>query len=152
LLKFYTAPHNCLAALHKTRHVSLTTRFRKTEFMSQNNNPTWNTKDGPRRVRNEAPTIEEAIVAAQGLTDEAGAQAEIAAALLGLPLEQVRAALANLRAPRKDTKRSIAFTGPASAPRTVVVERKPSRRSIAVPRNSRPVWSSARGVTIASPR
>ena len=109
--------------------------------MSKNNNQAWNTKYGPRRVRDEAPTLEEAIVAAQGLSDELDEQAEIAAALMGLPWDQVRAELLKLAPPRKDVVRSFAFTGPASAPRTVVVERKPSRRVIpAADRAGRPAF------------
>jgi hypothetical protein len=96
--------------------------------MSKTNNKAWKTKYGPRRVREEAPTLEEAIVAAQGLSDDIDAQAEIAASLMGLPAEQVRAELAKLAPPRRDVMKSVVFTGPASAPRTVVVERKPSRR------------------------
>lgn len=96
--------------------------------MSKNNDQAWMTKYGARRVRQEAPTLEEAITAAQGLSDEIDDQAEIAAALMGLPKDQVRAELLKLAPPRKDTIKSVLVTGPASAPRTVVVERKPSRR------------------------
>ena len=96
--------------------------------MSQNNTKAWKTKYGPRRVREEAPTLEEAIVAAQGMADDIDAQADIAAALMGLPVEQVRAELQKLGPPRKAAARSVVFAGPASAPRTVVVERKPTRR------------------------
>ncbi len=122
--------------------------------MSKNNSKAWNTKYGPRRVRDEAPTLDEAIVAAQGLSDEIDAQAEIAAALVGLPLEQVRTELLKLAPPRKDVTRTFAFTGPASAPRTVVVERKPSRRVIsAADRAARPSWSSsARSLSMESNR
>ena len=58
--------------------------------MSVNNNKAWNTKYGPRRVRNEAPTLEEAISAAKDLSDEPEAQAEIAASLMGVPVEAGR--------------------------------------------------------------
>src|SRR5256885_14946164 len=51
----------------------------------------WNTKYGTRRVRRDPPTLEEAIFAAVGITDDQEAQAEIAAALMGLPIEQVQA-------------------------------------------------------------
>ena len=47
--------------------------------MSKNNDKTWKTKYGPRRVKNDAPTLGEAIVAAQGLSDDIDEQAEIAA-------------------------------------------------------------------------
>lgn len=95
--------------------------------MNKNNQETWNTKYGARRVRQEAPTLAEAITAAQGLSDDIDEQADIAAALMGLPRDQVRAELIKLAPGRKDS-RTVAFTGPASAPRTFVVERKPSRR------------------------
>ena len=96
--------------------------------MSKSNNKAWNTKYGPRRVRNDAPTLQEAIAAAQGLSDELEEQADIAAALIGLPREQVRAELLKAAPPRKAAAKSVAFVGPASAPRTIVVERKPTRR------------------------
>jgi len=102
---------------------------KKIGFMSKNNDQAWKTKYGPRRVRQEAPTLEEAITAAQGLSEELDVQAEIAAALMGLPYDEVHAALLKTT-PRKDLKTSVVFTGPASAPRTIVVERKPSRRVI----------------------
>ena len=98
--------------------------------MSKNNDKTWKTKYGPRRVKNDAPTLNEAIVAAQGLSDDIDEQAEIAASLMGVPREQVRSELLKLAPPRKDVLKTFAFTGPASAPRTVIVERKPSRRVI----------------------
>jgi hypothetical protein len=116
--------------------------------MSKNNDQIWNTKYGPRRVRHEAPTLDEAIAAAQGLSDQLDAQAEIAAALIGLPRDQVRTALLKLASPRKDVIRSVAFAGPASAPRSVVVERKPARRAIAAaPRTGRPALSGSRGMS-----
>ncbi len=96
--------------------------------MSKSNTQAWTTKYGPRRVRREMPTLEEAIVAAQGLSDDIDAQAEIAASLIGAPRDEVRAALAKMAPPRKDILKSVAFAGPASAPRMVVVERKPTRR------------------------
>lgn len=94
--------------------------------MSKNNNQTWNTKYGPRRVRHEAPTIEEAIAAAQGLTDELNEQTEIAASLIGLPRDLVRAELLKAVA-RKKVMKSVVFTGKDSAPRTIVAERKDTR-------------------------
>ena len=51
----------------------------------------WNTKYGTRRVRRDPPTLEEAIFAAVGITDDLQAQAEIAASLMGLPIESVQA-------------------------------------------------------------
>lgn len=98
--------------------------------MNKNKGRIWNTKFGPRRVRHEAPTLQEAIIAAQGLSDELDAQADIAASLIGLPRDRVRAALLKAVAPRKVAVRSVAFVGSASAPRSVVVERKPTRRVV----------------------
>jgi hypothetical protein len=49
----------------------------------------WNTKYGTRRVRRDPPTLEEAIFAAVGITDDPEAQAEIASSLMGLPYEEV---------------------------------------------------------------
>lgn len=92
--------------------------------MSENKDQTWKTKYGSRRVRHDLPTLAEAITAAQGLSDELNEQVEIAAALIGLPQEQVRAEVLKLAPPRKDMIKSTVFTGSASAPRTVVVERK----------------------------
>ena len=99
-------------------------RLERTKNMSNNNDQAWNTKYGPRRVRQEQPTLAEAIAAAQGLSDELDQQVEIAASLIGLPHDQVRAELAKLAPPRKDFIKSTVFTGSPSAPRTVVVERK----------------------------
>ena len=59
------------------------------KFMSKYNGQAWNTKYGPRRVRHDAPTLEEAIAAARDLSDELNEQAEIAASLMGLPYEEV---------------------------------------------------------------
>jgi len=63
---------------------------------------------------------------------------------MGLPYDEVHAALRKTAPPRKDLKTSVVFTGPASAPRTIVVERKPSRRVIsAAERAQRPALSNA---------
>lgn len=107
--------------------------------MSKNKNQAWQTKYGPRRVRHEAPTLEEAIAAAEGLSDKLDEQAEIAAALMGMPCDQVRAELSKRAATARPTlrptvrpaARTAVFAGSPSAPRAVVVERKPARRVIA---------------------
>jgi hypothetical protein len=70
----------------------------------------WNTKYGSRRVRRDPPTLDEAIFAAIGITDDQEAQAEIAASLMGLP----------------STTRVIA--GEQGAQRSVVVERRVIRK------------------------
>jgi len=87
----------------------------------------WNTKYGPRRVRRDPPTLEEAIFAAVGITDDPQAQAEIAASLMGLPLETVQAEVKKVnRATARGTTRVIA--GEQGAQRSVVVERRVVRR------------------------
>lgn len=88
---------------------------------------TWNTKYGTRRVRHDPPTLDEAIAAARGLTDNVDEQVEIAAALIGMSREDVRAALVKSKPPRKEA--TVTFTQTRNkAPRAVVVERKPTRR------------------------
>jgi hypothetical protein len=118
---------NCIAAAHHQSDNGLqdSERFKnknKAKAMSE----VWKTKYGPRRVRNDPPTLEEAISAARGLSDDVAEQVEIAAALIDRPREEVMAAAARLTQ-RKDIKRTVAFTGRAGG-RAVVVERKMSRR------------------------
>lgn len=90
---------------------------------------TWNTKYGTRRVRHDPPTLKEAMIAAQGLTDQLQEQIEIAAALMDLPVETVRAEI------QKDMPNRVAgrivtpMTREAGA-RTVIVERKVVRRVV----------------------
>ena len=90
---------------------------------------TWKTKYGARRVRNDPPTLEEAIIAAQGLTDTLSAQVEIAASLMGLPPEQVRDAVMAAASPQRKTIDVVAVG--TRGPRSVIVERKPVRRMVA---------------------
>jgi hypothetical protein len=89
----------------------------------------WKTKYGPRRVRRDPPTVAEAVAAARGLTDNVQEQIEIAASLMDLPPEQVKAEVLKAATSRKDAN-TVAFVGRAGAPRTVVVERVPSRRPL----------------------
>jgi hypothetical protein len=87
----------------------------------------WNTKYGSRRVRHDPPTLDEAIFAAIGITDDQEAQAEIAAALMGMPFDTVRAEVKKLnRTTARLTTRVIA--GEQGAQRSVVVERRVVRR------------------------
>ena len=65
----------------------------------------WNTKYGPRRVRRDPPTLDEAIFAAIGITDDQQAQAEIAASLMGLPIESVQPKSRKPAAPRRALRR-----------------------------------------------
>jgi hypothetical protein len=96
----------------------------------------WDTKDGPRRVRRDPPTVEEAVLAAQGLTDQLSEQTEIVASLMQISAEEARGAVLRM-VQRKDIDRIAiattrgAGTGRASAaPRAVVVERRGPRRSL----------------------
>ncbi len=91
----------------------------------------WKTKYGPRRVRRDPPTVAEAVTAARGLTDDVQEQIEIAASLMDLPPDQVRPEVLKAATSRKDGSNTVAFVGRAGAPRTVVVERVPSRRPAA---------------------
>jgi hypothetical protein len=87
----------------------------------------WNTKYGTRRVRRDPPTLEEAIFAAVGITDDQEAQAEIAASLMGMPLEVVQAEVRKLgRSAARTQTRVIA--GEQGAQRSVVVERRVIRK------------------------
>jgi hypothetical protein len=87
----------------------------------------WNTKYGSRRVRRDPPTLDEAIFAAIGITDDQQAQAEIAAALMGLPIESVQAEVRKAgRIAARTATRVIA--GEQGAQRTIVVERRVTRK------------------------
>lgn len=97
----------------------------------------WKTKYGPRRVRHDPPTLDEAIAAAKGLTDDVQAQVEIAASLMDLPVDQVRAEVLKAATPRQTTSR-VAFIGRAGTQRAVVVERKAPRRILSKPSLGRP--------------
>ncbi|HVX79410.1 MAG TPA: hypothetical protein VHB49_25015 [Bradyrhizobium sp.] len=88
----------------------------------------WNTKYGPRRVRRDPPTLDEAIFAAIGITDDIEAQAEIAASLMGMPLDEV---LAEVKKVARSTARSTTtrvIAGEQGAQRSVVVERRVVRK------------------------
>ena len=87
----------------------------------------WETKYGLRRVRRDPPTLEEAIAAAQGLSDELDEQIEIAAGFMAMPIDIVRAEVLKAAKPIKSA-RVVVAPSREGAPRTVIVERKPSRR------------------------
>jgi hypothetical protein len=86
----------------------------------------WKTKYGKRRVKNEPPTLEDAIFAARGLADNLQQQVEIAASLIGLPHEEVRAAV--LKSNQSAKQLTLVQPAGGRAQRTVVVERITSRR------------------------
>ena len=93
---------------------------------------TWKTKWGVRRVRRDSPTIEEALIAAESLADDPAKRAEIAASLMGVPVEEVQA-LAAKQAAKSRGRASLV----AGRTRAVVVE-------YTRPRAARPTISFAR--------
>jgi hypothetical protein len=112
-------------------------------------------KDKPRpavRVRYDPPTLEEAVFAAMGLTDDTALQAELAAELMGTSVEEAtelvrKAALAAKRAQATE----VAFaTNRSGEQRAVVVERKTERRSgaVVVERKGAPKIERSGGVIV----
>src|SRR5258708_37279477 len=84
----------------------------------------WNTKYGTRRVRRDPPTLDEAIFAAVGITDDQEAQAEIAASLMGLPIEQVQAEVKKASRVTAGRSPTPVIAGGQGAPRPVLVGRR----------------------------
>lgn len=81
-----------------------------------------------RRTRYEPPTLQEAIVAAQGLADDIEGQVSIASQLMGLPETEVRAAVLQARTPTRATPLRQGFVRTnVRSQRTVVVERRSLR-------------------------
>ena len=94
----------------------------------------WDTKDGRRRVRRDPPTVEDAVMAAQGLTDEPSEQVEIVVSLMQISAEEARGAVLRM-AQRKDVNRIVVAArstrpGQVNGARAVVVERRAPRRSV----------------------
>ena len=83
---------------------------------------TWKTKWGVRRVRRDTPTIEEALIAAESLANDTVQRAEIAAKLMGVPVDEVKALAAKQAA--KTRGRASLVSGRT---RAVVVEYKRPR-------------------------
>ena len=88
----------------------------------------WNTKYGTRRVRHDPPTLDEAIFAAIGITDDQAQQAEIAAALMGMPLDVVQAEVKKQARSNSRITATRVIAGEQGAQRSVVVERRTVRR------------------------
>ena len=99
----------------------------------------WETKDGLRRVRRDPPTLDDAVLAAHGLTEDLEGQIEIVAALMSVTAEEARRAVLNTRRP--DSLLTIAGRGGIA--RAVVVERKSPRRVAVQPRAT--VWPRGLG-------
>jgi hypothetical protein len=79
-----------------------------------------------RKTRHDPPVLEEAIAAAQGLTDQVASQIEIAAQLMGLPEDEVRAQVQTAQA---HNRHKVSIPVRDRRTQVVVVERK-SRRAI----------------------
>jgi hypothetical protein len=88
----------------------------------------WNTKYGPRRVRRDPPTLDEAIFAAIGITDDQQQQAEIAASLMGMPYDTVLAEVKKQSRANARVSATRVITGEQGAQRAVVVERRIVRK------------------------
>lgn len=90
----------------------------------------WNTKYGTRRVRRDPPTLEEAIFAAMGITEDLDQQAEIAASLMGMPFDAVQAEVkkANRSTATGTLRVTRVIAGEQGAQRSIVVERRVTRK------------------------
>ena len=86
----------------------------------------WKTKYGYRRVKQANPDLREAISAARDISDTVDGQAEIAAALIGLPIDEVKHEIVALNARAKHLQTKIIQMG--NSGKTVVVERSVRRR------------------------
>ena len=89
----------------------------------------WKTKYGGRRVRHDPPTIEEALEAAECFAEDPESQIEVAAQLMGISEEEVRAVAQR----RATTIQRVAPATPSASGRAVIVERRTTRRRIAAP-------------------
>jgi hypothetical protein len=91
----------------------------------------------PLRVRREPPTVDEAVIAAQTLTDDVEQQVVVAAGLIGLPEDEVRPHVLNAPPPPPEPTAIRDRPGRASvrsAPTVVVLQ----RRSRSIPGAPRP--------------
>ena len=88
----------------------------------------WNTKYGTRRVRRDPPTLEEAIFAAMGITEDLDQQAEIAASLMGMPFDAVQAEVKMAYRSTGTLRVTRVIAGEQGAQRSVVVERRVTRK------------------------
>jgi hypothetical protein len=93
----------------------------------------WDTKDGPRRVRRDPPTVEEAVVAAQGLTDDLKEQVEIVTSLMEVAPDQARGVVLRMGQRQDVNHVTVTVTGRVGA-RAVVVERRTPRHAVVAPR------------------
>jgi len=89
---------------------------------------TWKTKWGVRRVRRDTPTIEEALIAAESLANDPGQRAEIAASLMGVPVDEVRVLAAKQAAKTRGRASLVAHSG-GGIVASAVAERFPEQVS-----------------------
>jgi hypothetical protein len=92
----------------------------------------WNTKSGGRRVRHDPPTIEEALEAAECFAEGLDNQIAVAAQLMGVSEDEVRA-VAQRAQRRATTIQRVAPATPSPSGRAVIVERRTTRRRIVTP-------------------
>ena len=92
----------------------------------------WKTKYGGRRVRHDPPTIEEALEAAECFAEGLDNQISVAAQLMGLSEDEVRA-VAQRAQRRATTIQRVAPSTPSASGRAVIVERRTTRRRIVTP-------------------
>ncbi len=92
----------------------------------------WQTKYGGRRVRHDPPTIEEALEAAECFAEGLDNQIAVAAQLMGVSEEEVRA-VAQRAQRRATTIQRVAPATPSPSGRAVIVERRTTRRRIVTP-------------------
>ena len=93
------------------------------------------------RVRHEPPTLDEAIFAAQGLSENLREQIEIAATLIGLPEDQVRQRMMEQGSAARGANRMVVTSNRSGTQRSVIVERKTPRRVF--PSRSQPLSTPA---------
>ena len=90
-------------------------------------NDVWDTKDGRRRVRRDPPTVDDAVLAAQGLTDDIDGQVEIVVSLMQVSAEEAKRAVLKM-GQRKEVISRFTIAGRVGAPRAVIVEHRTPRR------------------------
>jgi len=99
----------------------------------------WMTKYGARRVRVELPTLEDALFAAEGLTEDVHQQIHIAAALMHVSEDEARAEADRLRKDRSGRPQAVhASSRDRRSGGPVVVERRAPRR----PKREAQRWSN----------
>jgi hypothetical protein len=98
----------------------------------------WDTKDGRRRVRRDPPTIDDAAIAAHGLTDDFESQIEIVTSLMAVSADEARRAILKTRATREESR--VTLPSRAGTARSVIVERRTSRRPATQIRASAGRW------------